>query len=329
LSKKRLAKIRGVLAPVVTPFKTDLLPDRERFVRHCQWLLSQNCGLAPFGTTSEGNSMSTGERMSLLGALIAAGIDPSRMMPGTGCCSITETVELTTHAVKHGCAGVLMLPPFYYKDLSEEGLYRYFGEVVQRVGDARLRIYLYHIPPVAVVGITPKLVERLLKAYPNAIAGMKDSSGDWNNTKTFLDMFSSDGFDVFVGSESFLLANMRNGGAGTISATANVNPAAINALYQSAKPQAPNPKHQRNSKHQRSKQHQDPQAQLNVVREVFSSRKFPSMIAALKQAIAIYTNIPEWARVRPPLVELTAEQAKLLAVELKEIGFAMKGIWRD
>jgi 4-hydroxy-tetrahydrodipicolinate synthase len=329
LSKKRLAKIRGVLAPVVTPFKTDLLPDRERFVRHCQWLLSQNCGLAPFGTTSEGNSMSTGERMSLLGALIAAGIDPSRMMPGTGCCSITETVELTTHAVKHGCAGVLMLPPFYYKDLSEEGLYRYFGEVVQRVGDARLRIYLYHIPPMAVVGITPKLVERLLKAYPNAIAGMKDSSGDWNNTKTFLDMFSSDGFDVFVGSESFLLANMRNGGAGTISATANVNPAAINALYQSAKPQAPNPKHQRNSKHQRSKQHQDPQAQLNVVREVFSSRKFPSMIAALKQAIAIYTNIPEWARVRPPLVELTAGQAKLLAVELKDIGFAMKGIWRD
>ncbi len=125
--------------------------------------------------------MSKGERTSLLDALIAAGIDPSRMMPGTGCCSIIETVELTTHAVKHGCAGVLMLPPFYYKDVHEEGLYRYFSEVVQRVGDARLRIYLYHIPPVAIVGITTKLVERLLNAYPNAIAGMKDSSGDWNN----------------------------------------------------------------------------------------------------------------------------------------------------
>ena len=230
-------RIRGVLAPVVTPFKPDLSPDRERFIRHCQWLLSQNCGLAPFGTTSEANSMSTDERISLLDALVAAGIDPSRMMPGTGCCSITETVELTAHAVKHGCAGVLMLPPFYYKDVSEEGLYRYFSEVVQRVGDARLRIYLYHIPPVAIVGITPKLVERLLKAYPNAIAGMKDSSGDWNNTKTFLDAFAETarpartGFDVFVGSESFLLANMRNGGAGTISATANVNPAAIYELY--------------------------------------------------------------------------------------------------
>ena len=216
-----------------------------------------------------------------------------------------------------------MLPPFYYKDVSEEGLYRYFSEVVQRVGDARLRIYLYHIPPVAIVGITPKLVERLLKAYPNAIAGMKDSSGDWNNTKTFLDAFAETarsartGFDVFVGSETFLLANMRNGGAGTISATANVNPAAIHELYTVA------------SAVSADVDLEPQQARLNVVREVFSSRKFPSMIAALKQAIAIYANDPEWARVRPPLVELTTEQAKLLAAELEAIGFAMNGIRRD
>src|SRR5690349_10545915 len=195
-------RIHGVFAPVVTPFKADLAPDPERFIKHCQWLLSQDCGLAPFGTTSEANSTSKDERMSLLDALVAAGIDPRRMMPGAGCCSITETVELTAHAVRHGCAGVLMLPPFYYKEVTEEGLYRYFSEVVQRVGDERLRIYLYHIPPVAVVGITPNLVERLVKAYPSAIAGIKDSSGDWNNTKTILDEFSGIGFDVFVGSES-------------------------------------------------------------------------------------------------------------------------------
>src|SRR5438309_3918831 len=224
-------RIRGVLAPVLTPFKADLSPDRERFMAHCKWLLSQNCGLAVFGTTSEANSLSVEERSTLLDALVAAGINTSRMMPGTGCCSITETVKLTAQAVKHGCAGVLMLPPFYYKSVTEEGLYRYFSEVVQRVGDTRLKIYLYHIPPVAVVGITTGLVERLLKSYPNAIAGMKDSSGDWNNTKTFLDAFAETGFDVFVGSESFLLANMRNGGVGTISATANVNPAAIHKLY--------------------------------------------------------------------------------------------------
>ena len=301
----------------MTPFRADLSPDQERFIRHCRWLLSQNCGLAPFGTTSEANSMSTDERISLLDALVAAGIDPSRMMPGTGCCSITETVALTTHAVQHGCAGVLMLPPFYYKDVSEEGLYRYFSEVVQRVGDARLRIYLYHIPPVAIVGITPRLVERLLKAYPNAIAGMKDSSGDWNNTKTFLDAFAETasgrrlawrartGFDVFVGSESFLLANMRNGGAGTISATANVNPAAIHECTLVA------------SAVSADVDLESQQAQLNVVREVFSSRKFPSMIAALNRRLRFTRTIRNGRRVRPPLVELTTEQAKSLGAELK------------
>jgi 4-hydroxy-tetrahydrodipicolinate synthase len=352
-------RICGVLAPVVTPFKADLAPDSQRFIAHCKWLLSQNCGLAVFGTNSEANSLSMEERATLLDELVAAGVDPSRMMPGTGCCSIMETVKLTAHAVEHGCAGVLMLPPFYYKDLSEEGLYRYFSEVVQRVGDARLKIYLYHIPPVAVVGITTGLVERLLAAYPNAIAGMKDSSGDWNNTKTFLDAFAvrarhetssksqtpsskSQGsskiqhpkdegtfgarrggdidnetsFDVFVGSESLLLANMRNGGVGTISATANVNPAAIHKLYS-----------QWNTADDTDDADQQ-QSKLNVVREVFSSRKFPSMIAALKQAIAIYADDPAWRTVRPPLVELTPEQAKTLAAELKAISFTMPGVGR-
>src|SRR5438046_4222142 len=304
------ARIRGVLSPVLTPFKGDLSPDKQRFIAHCKWLLSQNCGLAVFGTTSEANSLAVEERSTLLDALVAAGVDTSRMTPGTGCCSITETVKLTAQAVKHGCAGVLMLPPFYYKGVSEEGLYRYFSEVVQRVGDARLKIYLYHIPPVAVVGITTGLVERLLKAYPDTIAGMKDSSGDWNNTKMFLDAFAKTGFDVFVGSESFLLANMRNGGAGTISATANVNPAAIHKVYTDWK----------------NADADDQQAKLNVTRDAFGKKYL--MIAALKQGIAIYANDPAWAKVRPPLVELTAEQAKTLAAELKAISFTMPGLKR-
>ena len=272
--------------------------------------------------------MSTEERMTLLDAVVAAGIDPSRMMPGTGCCSITETVELTTHAVKHGCAGVLMLPPFYYKAASDEGLYRYFSEVVQRVGDTRLKIYLYHIPPVAIVGITPKLVERLLKAYPNAIAGMKDSSGDWNTTKTFLGAFAEAAhrartFDVFVGSESFLLANMRHGGAGTISATANVNPAAIYNLYQKCSGVRRGNGTAVAAESASTADLEAQQARLNVVRDLFSSREFPSMIAALKRALAIYRNDPGWTRMRPPLVEFTTKQANLLAAELKAIGFAM------
>ena len=128
-------RIKGVLSPVVTPFNEDLSPDADRFVSQCQWLLSQNCGLAVFGTNSEANSLSVNERIALLDSLLAADLDAKRMMPGTGCCALTDTVRLTEHAVKAGCSGVLMLPPFYYKDVSEDGLFRSFAEVIERVGD--------------------------------------------------------------------------------------------------------------------------------------------------------------------------------------------------
>ncbi len=302
-------RIRGVLAPVVTPFNKDLSPDPERLVAQCKWMLTQNCGLAVFGTNSEANSLSVNERVALLDALLAADVDPARMMPGTGCCALTDTVRLTEHAVKAGCAGVLMLPPFYYKDVSEDGLYRNFSEVIERVGDSRLRIYLYHIPPVAVVGIKPGLVERLMKQYPTVIAGMKDSSGDWNNTKMMLDAFAKSGFDVFVGSESFLLANMKNGGAGCISATANVNPAAIDRLF----------------REWRGADAEAQQQALDVVRKTVGQYV---MIPSLKAVVAHFTNDPAWANVRPPLTELTATQAKNVIDGLKKLEFDMPGISR-
>src|SRR5262245_43711010 len=304
---KQAQRIRGVLSPVVKPLNRDLSPDPRRFIAHCQWLLTQNCGLAVFGTNSEANSLSVNERIALLDALLAADVDPTRMMPGTGCCALTDTVRLTEHAVKAGCAGVLMLPPFYYKDVTDDGLYRHFAEVIERVGDVRLRIYLYHIPPVAVVGITPTLVERLMRRYPRAIAGMKDSSGDWSNTKTMLDSFAASGFDVFPGSESFLLAGMRHGAAGCISATANVNPAAIDRLYR-----------------EWSGADADQQQEaLNTVRKTVGQYV---MIPGLKQVIAHYANDPDWVTVRPPLIELTAAQAKQVMEGLHGLGFTMPDI---
>ncbi|HXU88384.1 MAG TPA: dihydrodipicolinate synthase family protein [Methylomirabilota bacterium] len=300
-------RISGVLSPVVTPFKADLSPDAEQFIRQCRWLLSQNVGLAVFGTNSEANSLSTEEKIELLDRLIAAGIDPARMMPGTGCCALTDSVRLTRHAVKLGCGGVLMLPPFYYKGVSDDGLFRSFAEVVERVGDAGLRVYLYHIPPVSNVPITLPLVERLLKAYPGVIAGAKDSSGDWNNTKAMLDRFAPAGFDVFPGAETFLLAGMRHGGAGCISATANVNPAAIARLYDSWR--APDADAQ--------------QQRLDEIRATFA--KYP-MIPALKAAVAHWSGIAEWATVRPPLVALTPAQASALVSDLEQRGFDMPGL---
>src|SRR3989454_4235896 len=302
-----IPRIKGVLSPVVTPFKADLAPDPERFVRQCRWLLSQNVGLAVFGTNSEANSLSVEEKIDLLDRLVGAGLDSARMMPGTGCCALPDSVRLTAHAMKLGCGGVLMLPPFYYKGVSDDGLFRNFSEIVERVGDAGLRIYLYHIPPVSNVPITLTLVERLLKAYPGIIAGAKDSGGDWNNTKAMLDRFAAAGFDVFPGAETFLLAGMRNGGAGCISATANTNPAAIARLYDTW----------------RDPDADAQQKRLDEIRGTFA--KYP-MIPALKAAIAHWSGVADWATVRPPLVALTKEQAAALVSDLKQLGFDMPGL---
>ncbi len=220
-------RIQGILSPVLTPFNADGSPDPGRFARHCRWLLDQDVGLAVFGTNSEANSLTLAEKRGLLDGLLAAGITPSKLMPGTGACAVPDAIELTRHAVKSGCAGVLMLPPFYYKGVSDEGLFRYFAQVIDAVADDRLRIYVYHIPPVSGVPITLPLIERLLKTFPGIIAGTKDSSGDWANTSAMLERFQPQGFDVFAGSENFLLATMRSGGAGCITATGNLNPSAI------------------------------------------------------------------------------------------------------
>lgn len=273
-------------------------------MRHCRWLLSQNVGLAIFGTTSEGNSLGVDERIDLLDQLVSSGVDPARVMSGTGSSALTDSVRLTAHAVKVGCAGVLMLPPFYYKSVSDEGLFRSFAEVIERVGDTRLRIYLYNIPPISHVAITVSLIERLLKAYPRTVAGAKDSSGDWDNTRAYLDNFAQQGFDVFPGSETFLLRGMRHGGAGCISATANVNPAPIARLF--ATWQAVDGDAQ--------------QLRLDEIRGIFA--RYP-MIPALKAAIAHYSGDKSWTRVRPPLVELASEQQASLVGELDRAGFTM------
>ncbi len=301
-------RIKGVLSPVVTPFTRDLAPDADRFVRHCKWLLSHGCsGLAVFGTNSEANSLSVDERVMLLEALVEAGVPASKLMPGTGCSALSDSVVLTAHAVKLGCAGVLMLPPFYYKGVSDEGLFRNFSEVVQRVADERLQLYLYHIPPVSSVPISLGLIERLLKAHPKSIAGIKDSSGDWNNTKAVLDAFATSGFDVFAGSETFLLDNMRHGGAGCITATGNVNPAAIDKVW----------------RNWQSAEADKLQAGITATR--MAVQKVP-MIPALKAIVAKFSDDPEWSTVRPPLVENTQAQLAGLFADLKALNFDMPGI---
>jgi 4-hydroxy-tetrahydrodipicolinate synthase len=293
----------GVLVPVLTPFTPAGEPDAGRFVAFCRWLLDQGAdGLAIFGTTSEANSMSAGERMALLDRLVASGIPSAKLMPGAGACSITEASTLIRHAVGHGVGGVLMLPPFYYKGMDDDGLFAFFAGVIDRVASPALRMYLYHIPPQTVLGLSLDLVGRLIDAYPNTVVGLKDSSGDWNNTVALLERFP--GFAVFPGSEVFLLDGLRKGAVGCITASGNVNVPGIRKVYENWKtPQA-----------------DQLQAEITTARKTIQA--YP-MVPALKRIVAHFHNDPDWAAVRPPMVPLSEAQSKALLADLAKIGFTL------
>ena len=288
----------GILAPALTAFTKQLEIDGERTVAHFQWLLKHGCdALVVFGTTSEANSLSVTERTRFLEYAVSNGIDPRKLVPGTGCCSLSDSVELSKHAIGLNCPAVLMLPPFYYKAVSDEGLFRYFATLIERVGDDRLRIYLYHIPPISQVAIGLDLIEKLTTEFPGVVIGIKDSSGDWEYTRQVIERFAPGGFRVFPGSEMYLLPALRAGGKGCISAFANIAPALLQLVFQSW---------------------QEPKAdslQQEVERQGRVLRKYP-VIPALKAIVAKWRKDPGWENIRPPLVSLSAERREALLEEL-------------
>ncbi len=293
--------LSGLFAPVLTPFRTDLSVDVERWIAFSKQLLIDGChGLCPFGTTSEANSLALDERMDMLTQLVEAGVPAAKIMPGTGASAIPDAVKLTKHAVQLGCAGVLLLPPFYYKGVSDEGIFRSIAEVIERVSDEHLRVYLYHIPPVAQVGFSLSLIERLIKAYPHIVVGIKDSSGDWNNQKAILTGFP--GFGTFSGSEKFILDNLRLGGAGSINAVANVIAAPLRKLFD----------------HWQTPQAEQLQDDVMVIAKARGD--YPA-IPLLKQIVAHVQQDPAWLTVRPPLVQLTAVQAESVITKLTQAKF--------
>lgn len=287
----------GILAPALTAFTDRLDIDTERTIVHLQWLLGHGCdALVVFGTTSEANSLSVAERASFLEQAVAAGIDSKKLMPGTGCCSLPDSIALTKHAVGLGCPGVLMLPPFYYKATSDEGLFRYFANVIERVGDERLRIYLYHIPPISQVPISLTLIEQLIAAFPGVVIGIKDSSGNWEHTRTLLERFAPAGFRVFPGNELNLLSALQAGAQGCISAFANINPMLLQKLFQSwQKPEAAS-------------------LQQEIERQGRTLRKY-AIIPAMKAILAHFQADPGWANIRPPLMPISPSERQTLIEE--------------
>ena len=290
--------IRGVLVPLLTPFNDDMTVANDLYAAHAKHVLDQGCaGLVPFGTTGEALSVGIDERIAAITTLVDAGVDPTLMIPGTGLSNVTDTARLSRACLDMGCAGVMTLPPFYYKAVSEDGLYRHFVQLLEAIGEDA-RIFLYHIPPIAVVGIPVSLAARLHAEFPKQIVGIKDSSGDWDNTRALLGI---DRLIVYPGSELPLIEALDLGAPGCISATANLNGGAIARLIDAYFEGDAERVHE---------------LQQDVKRFRLLLQDY-APIPAQKRLLALSTGDERWANVRPPLVEMPGEQGRELLRTLR------------
>ena len=293
--------LKGLISPVLTPFNHDLSVATDLYVDFAQQLLATGgcSGLAPFGTTGEALSVSIRERMESLDALVAAGIDPKLMMPGTGLTNLEDTATLTRHAAEHGCYGAMTLPAFYFKGVSDDGLFDYYSRLIDMVNHDDLRIFLYHIPQVSGVGLSIDLVRRLHEAYPEIIVGIKDSSGDWDNTAALLDIKT---LITYPGAELPVIEAIKLGAPGCISATANLNGngiAQVIELCHAGDFDAAEEVHK-------------------TVKEIRYLFQDYAPIPAQKALLARGTVDDRWNNLRPPMMAMASEKVADLEKTLKE-----------
>jgi len=283
----------GIIAACATPMKDDLSADHEMLAGHCRWLLENGCSaVAPLGSTGEANSFSVMERIEILEKLVFSGIPHQKIIVGTGCCAVPDTVLLTRHALSLDVTTVLVLPPFYYKTVSEDGIFNAFEAVLEKVPDDRLQMLLYHNPGVSGVPVVSHLIKRLLHAYPGTVAGMKDSGGDWNYMKENCTRFPD--FKVYAGSETYLLDILKAGGAGCISATLNINCRPASRIMECLE----------------REEAEALQKKLSRIRSAFE--RYP-LVAGVKCVLAKIMGNPQWLNVRPPLSRLKAKEGDRLA----------------
>jgi len=289
----------GVYAASVTPLDTNGNPSGERLIQQCQWLMDQGLtGVAPLGTTGEGNSLPLAFRLSVPAMFRDAGFSSDKVIFGTGSCSAGDAVAATKAVVDAGFGNVLVLPPFYYKNVSEDGVVEYFSRIVDGVGSESLRIYLYHFPQLSMTPFTVSLIQRLREAFGLTIAGLKDSSGNFAGTLEFVNAIPD--FDVFPGSEAFLIEGLANGCVGSISATSNASAGLTAATYSAYGEEAA----------------AELQEKLTAVRMAIA--EYP-LSAALKQIEAWRRQDESWRAVLPPNVALNKKQAADLRQALEAL----------
>ena len=287
----------GVICPLLTPFEADGSIAKDLWIAHAKWVLGQGAThLSPFGTTGEALSLSVSERIAAVDILIEAGIPADKLMPGTGLTALPDTLALTAHAVKSGCAAAMVLPSFFYGAVGETGQARYFSELIEKVADDRLRLILYHIPQNSGVPVPPSLVATLSQRFPKTVCAYKDSAGNWDNTAAVI--AAAPGISVFPGSESFLTQGLAAGGAGCISATVNLNAANIRAVFDGA-----------------SAGQNVTEADEEMKRVRLAVQK-AGLIGGMKALLAFRSGDKRWLNLRAPHLNATIEQGAALAEAL-------------
>lgn len=298
--------VTGVFCAAATPIGEDGAPDSGRLARHARQLIADGCaGIALLGTTGEANSFSVAERQRVVEAALDAGIAPDRLMPGTGTSAIPDTVALTQHALSLGVTKFVMLPPFYYKQPSDEGLFAAYSAVIDKLADPRLKIVLYHIPQMSAVPLSLSLIERLVARYPDTVVGIKDSSGDFANMERIVRALP--GFSVLAGADPLMRKLLEIGGAGCITAASNLVAADLATVFRHfAEP---------------LRRAEVDAAQEHIVRMRAIFTRF-APIPTIKTVLAERYNDPGWVRVRPPLTPLDPAQL----AELEDLmGAAVEG----
>ncbi len=296
-------KITGVYCAAATPITEQGAPDTERFSRHCRRLLDDGChGVALLGTTGEANAFSLKERFAILEAALKSGIPAEALMPGTGLVAIPDTVELTKHALSNGVRKVVMLPPFYYKGVTDDGLYSAYARILDGIGNPDLQVVLYHIPQVSGVPLGHELIGRLIEAFPDQIVGIKDSAGDFANMQALVERFPD--FSVLAGADPLMLPLLKAGGAGCITATSNLVGGALRSIYDHV------------SDPEKSDVVDAAQARINAYRTLSNSYV---QIPTIKAMIELRTGDAGWRRTRPPLMPLSAADFATLSGQFAEL----------
>ena len=294
--------LTGVYTASLTPLTASYEPNHAALVRHVEQLFeSGSDGAAILGSTGEGNSLTIEHRLDII-EYCGRKLVPERLMMGTGSCALQDAIRLTKASVDAGIYAVLVIPPFYYKPQSDDSVLRYYAELIASVDDPRLRIVFYNFPKLSGYNFSLRILQELKQRFGNIAAGIKDSSGDWDNmlsiTKSVPD------FMVYSGTETFLLDILRQGGAGCITASANVLAPECQLVYQAWK------NNQQDSAAQAQKK-------LSVLRKALESYPF---VAELKGLLAEHSGSEDWKQMLPPFSPLLASEIKELSAVIKEYG---------